>query len=172
MRFLLLAPAFLSVAFACGGDGGTPEQPLSRFVDAINDADFNDAYEELSARCQRDVSLDEFQESYGQFFIGIGIGSGGFAGGTELRVEDVSLERAGDYEAEATLDWVLHASLDNPLPLLGTIAEQDVPLNTVLDVAGTKDDPLYILDESGEGGWRLDECDPLGLAKYYDDVGF
>ena len=172
MRFLLLAPAALVLAFACGGGGGTAEQPLSRFVDAINDADFNDAYEEFSARCQREVSLDEFQETYGQFFIGIGIGSGGIVGGTSLRAEDLAVQRVGDYEAEATLDWVLHASIDSPLPFAKDILNENLPLNTVLDVAGTKDDPLYILDESGEGGWRLDECDPLGLKKYYDEVGF
>ena len=172
MRWLLVAAPALLAAVACGAGGGTPEQPLTRFVDAINDADFNDAYEEFSSRCQDELSLDEFQDTYGQFFLSIGIGSGGFAGGSSLRAEDLAVQRVGDYEAEATLDWVLHASLDNPLPLLGTIAEEDVPLNTVLDVAGTKDDPLYILDESGEGGWRLDDCDPLGLKKYSDEVGF
>ena len=167
-RWLILAALpLLSTAAACGG-GSSPEQPLDRFVEAINDADFNDAYQEFSFRCRNELSLQEFQDSYGQFFLAAGVGSSGFAGGSTLKAEDVRVERIGDYEAQIILDWVLHSSFDNPLPFLGKLAEENVPLNTVLKVAGTADRPLYILDETRKGQWRLDDCDPLGLEELFD----
>ena len=171
MRWFVVALfGVASIAVACGGAEAGPEQSLNRFVDSINDADFNDAYAELTSRCQFGTSLDEFQMTYGQSLLAFGIGSG-FLGG-ELKAEDVNVTSTGDYTAEITLDWVLHSSVDNPFPLSGNLFEGKLPLNTVVDVAGTADNPLNVFDETRKGDWRLDDCDPLGLEGADLPVGF
>jgi hypothetical protein len=160
--------AALLLLSACGD--GNPEDSLERFVGAINDADFNDAYRELVPACQEEMSLDEFEGIYGTVLLEAGIGRGGSFGATSIKAEDVEVERSGDREAEITVDWVLYTSIDSPLPFFGTVADERVPLNTVLDVAGTADRPLYVLDISGSGDWRLEDCDPLGLTKFAEEV--
>ncbi len=167
--FLCLALAALLVASACGGRG-SPEDSLDRFVVAINDVDFNDAYREFMPACQDEMSLQEFESTYGAVLLGIGIGRGGSFGATSLKAEDVEVTRISHREAEITVDWVLYSSIDSPLPIFGNIADERVPLETVLDVAGTANRPLYLLDMSGSGDWRLEDCDPLGLVKFADDV--
>lgn len=165
MRFLAIGLIGLAgLAVACGSSEpkvSGPEESLNRFVLAINEADFNDAYAELSTRCQLDVSLDDFQKSYGRELLLFGIGGPIFS--AELTAEDVTVTQTGDLNATVTLDWVLSSSIDSPLPFQGALTEGKLPLNTLTDVAGTADDPLDVLDESRKGDWRLDDCDPLGL---------
>ncbi len=165
---LCLALATLLLAAACGS--GSPEDPLDRFVGAINDADFNDAYREFMPTCQDEMSLKEFESTYGAVLLTMGIGRGGSFGATSLKAEDVEVTRISDREAEITVDWVLYTSIDNPLPFFGKIADERVPMETVLDVAGTPNRPLYVLDISGSGDWRLEDCDPLGLVKFADEA--
>jgi hypothetical protein len=165
---LALSAASLLAMSACFGGGGKPEASVTGFVDAINDADFNDAYAALSPACQDEVPLEEFQETYGIALLAMGVGRGGALGATSLKAEDIMVTRTGDREAEIIVDWVLHSSIESPLPLFGTVADERVPLDTVLDVAGTADRPLYVLDMSGGGDWRLEDCDPLGLRALYE----
>jgi hypothetical protein len=166
----LLVPVLAAVLLfsACGGS--RPESSLERFVGAINDADFNDAYREFVPTCQEEMSLEEFEGTYGAVLLDVGIGRGGSFGATSIKAEDVEVEPLGDREAGITVDWVLYSSIDSPLPFSSTVADERLPLSAVLDVAGTADRPLYVLDVSGSGDWRLEDCDPLGLAKFADEV--
>jgi hypothetical protein len=166
----LVGPVLAAVLLLSACGGGNPEDSLERFVGAMNDADFNDAYREFVPTCQEEMSLDEFEGVYGGVLLDAGIGRGGSFGATSIKAEDVEVERLGDREAAITVDWVLYTSIDSPLPFFGTVADERVPLNTVLDVAGTPDRPLYVLDTSGSGDWRLDNCDPLGLVKFAGEV--
>lgn len=159
----------LAAASACfGGGGGKPDDAVKRFVAAINDADFNDAHREFTDDCRDETSLAQFQETYGTTLLAMGIGRGGAFGATSLKAEEMEVTRTGAREAAVTLDWVLYTSIDSPLPLFGTIADERVPLETVLDVRGTADRPLYVLDVSGSGDWRLEDCDPLGLKALFE----
>ena len=151
---------------------------MNRFVSAINDADFNDAYQEFVPACQESMSLEEFESIYGIVLLEAGIGVGGLFG-TSLETEDVEVTRVSDREAKITVDWVLYSKIDNPLPFFGSLADERLPLNTVLDVAGTANHPLYVLDTTGSGDWRMDDCDPIGLVKaarevqdFYDDLEY
>ena len=165
----LAALATVLLASACSS-GGSPEDSLDRFVVAINDVDFNDAYGELVPTCHEEMSLDEFQSVYGAILLEVGVGRGGSLGGTSLKAEDVEVTRVRSRVAEIAVDWVLYSKIDSPLPFFGKIADERLPLETVLDVAGTANRPLYVLDVSGSGDWRLEDCDPLGLAKLAQDA--
>jgi len=136
---------------------------VDRFVAAINDADFNDAYQELSTRCQGRVSEGKFEKTYGGFFLSGGVGDSGFFGGGELRAEDVKVEGAGYRSAKVRVDWVLHLSADSPFLFGGDLFEEEVPLSVVYNTSGTAADPLNMVDETGDGDWRIDDCDPLGI---------
>lgn len=166
----LFALAFVTLLLASACGGGAPEDSVDRFVSAINDADFNDAYREFVPACQKEMSLEEFENTYGVVLLDAGVGRGGSFGATSLKAEDVAVTRVGDREAEIVVDWVLYSSIDNPLPFLGKVADYTVPLNTVLDVSGTADRPLNVLDMTGSGDWRIDDCDPLGLEKAVQDA--
>ncbi len=168
MQWLIPVLALVALTAACGKGSGA-EKSVERFVTAINDSDFNDAYLELSARCQSEVPLNEFEDAHGQFFVSGGVGSVGFfVGGGELRAEDVEVVPVGGDAAQVKVDWILHSSLDNPFPFQDDIFTEDVPLNAVLDAAGSADAPLNAVDD-GDGDWRFDDCDPLGVIKYIDE---
>src|SRR5712692_7377749 len=94
------------IAVGCGSKS-SPEDSLHRFVESINGAEFNHAYQELSGRCQAETSLDRFQKTYGKTLLSYGIGGGGLAGNGTLKANDVMVARTDDYHAEVTLDWVI-----------------------------------------------------------------
>ncbi len=139
MRWLIVVlTTIAAVAVACGSDGGgegggdDAEQiraVISGFTEAINDRNYDKAYDFLAQECREDVSQTEFATAMA--FAGI------FLGEIEMGVGDVTILELTEDEATVAVEVTFSGDLEGLTP------EQD-------------QEPSQMVKE--DGTWKTTDC--------------
>lgn len=155
MRWLILVlTTIAAVAVACGsggdGDGGGGgddasqiRSAISGFMEAINDEDYDKAYDVLAQECREDVSRAEFATAMA--FAGLILGE------TEMGVGEVTILELTDDEATVIVEITLSGDLEGLTP------EQD-------------QEPSRMVKE--DGAWKAGDCGDFtgfGSAEPFSD---